>query len=45
LQIKDVDAFVDHMTRDQPPRPANMQNIVAINQGKRPCTIRCSGTP
>jgi len=27
------------MTLDQPPRPANMQNIVAINQGRKPCTM------
>ena len=27
------------MTLNQPPRPANMQNIVAINQGKKPCTM------
>lgn len=27
------------MTRDQPVRPANIVNIVAINQGKRPLTI------
>lgn len=28
------------MTHGQPPRPANMVNIVAINQGKKPCTMR-----
>jgi hydroxyacylglutathione hydrolase len=27
------------MTADQPPRPANMENIVAINQGQRPCSM------
>jgi len=27
------------MLHDQPPRPANMNNIVAINQGKTPCTM------
>jgi len=27
------------MLRDQPPRPANMANIVAINQGRRPLTM------
>ena len=27
------------MTADQPPRPANIQNIVAINQGRRPLTM------
>ena len=27
------------MLQDQPPRPANMANIVAINQGHKPCAI------
>ncbi|MCI0408336.1 MAG: MBL fold metallo-hydrolase, partial [Acidobacteria bacterium] len=27
------------MNADQPPRPANMRNIVAINQGLRPLTL------
>ena len=27
------------MNTDQPPRPANIENIVAINQGKRPLTM------
>lgn len=27
------------MTTGQPPRPANIQNIVAINQGRRPLTM------
>lgn len=27
------------MVSDQPPRPANMTKIVAINQGKSPCTL------
>jgi hydroxyacylglutathione hydrolase len=39
LQFREVDSFVEHMTREQPPRPANMQNIVAINQGRKPCTM------
>lgn len=33
------------MLRDQPPRPANMVNIVAINQGKRPYTTRLPDIP
>jgi len=33
------------MLRDQPPRPANMANIVAINQGKRPYTTREPAVP
>ena len=28
------------MLHDQPPRPANMENIVAINQGKKPYSMR-----
>ena len=27
------------MNTDQPPRPANIENIVAINQGRRPLTM------
>jgi hydroxyacylglutathione hydrolase len=33
------------MLLDQPPRPANMVNIVAINQGKRPYTTRDPDVP
>ena len=39
LQFEDRDAFVAHMTADQPVRPANIANIVAINQGRRPLTM------
>lgn len=39
LQFEDRDAFVAFMNRDQPLRPANILNIVAINQGKRPLTM------
>jgi hydroxyacylglutathione hydrolase len=39
LQIDDRDAFVRFMTSDQPVRPANIANIVAINQGRRPLTV------
>ncbi len=34
LQIDDEDAFVAFMNADQPVRPANLENIVAINQGR-----------
>ncbi len=33
------DEFIVFMTADQPVRPANILNIVAINQGKRPLTM------
>lgn len=39
MQFADRDAFVAFMTADQPPRPANIANIVAINQGRRPLTF------
>lgn len=39
LRFSDRDAFVAFMTADQPVRPANIANIVAINQGKRPLTM------
>ncbi len=39
LQFDDLERFVDHMNKDLPPRPANMSNIVAINQGRRPLTM------
>lgn len=39
LQFDDQNAFVAFMNRDQPLRPANILNIVAINQGKRPLTM------
>lgn len=35
----DRDAFVRFMNEDQPVRPANIINIVGINQGKRPFTM------
>jgi hydroxyacylglutathione hydrolase len=35
LRFTDRDAFVAFMTADQPARPANIANIVAINQGHR----------
>ncbi len=34
-QFGDRDAFVAFMNADQPVRPANLENIVAINQGAR----------
>ncbi|MCG8608324.1 hypothetical protein MJD09_25480 [bacterium] len=39
LQFKDRDAFVKYMNQDQPIRPANIANIVAINQGKNSFTM------
>lgn len=34
LQKEDRAAFIAYMTEGQPSRPANMENIVAINQGR-----------
>lgn len=45
LGFDDEAAFVEHMLRDQPVRPANMANIVAINQGKRPYSLTLSDPP
>ncbi len=45
LQIDDRDAFVRFMTSDQPVRPANIANIVAINQGRRPLTLEEPSAP
>lgn len=39
LQFSSRQAFVEYMNQDQPVRPANIVNIVAINQGKRPLTM------
>jgi rhodanese-related sulfurtransferase len=39
LQFNSREAFVAYMNEDQPVRPANIMNIVAINQGKRPLTM------
>ena len=39
LQFKEADRFIAHMIANQPQRPANMRNIVAINQGLRPLTL------
>lgn len=39
MRFTDRDAFVRFMTADQPARPANIANIVAINQGRRPLTM------
>lgn len=39
MQIDDRKAFIDFMNAEQPSRPANILNIVAINQGKRPLTM------
>lgn len=39
LQFDNRDAFVAYMNEGQPVRPANILNIVAINQGKSPLTM------
>lgn len=39
LGFEDREAFVRFMNQDQPLRPANIGNIVAINQGRRPLTM------
>lgn len=39
MRFADRNAFVSFMTADQPIRPANIANIVAINQGRRPLTM------
>ena len=30
----DPDAFVDHVTDDMPPRPANFERVIAVNLGR-----------
>lgn len=39
MQFTDEDKFVEFMNAEQPLRPANIVNIVEINQGKRPLTM------
>lgn len=39
MRFTDRAAFVAFMTADQPARPANIANIVAINQGHRPLSM------
>jgi len=39
MQFEDRDAFVDFMCEGQPSRPANILEIVAINQGHSPLTM------
>ncbi len=39
LRIKDKDRFTAYMEDEQPIKPANILNIVAINQGRRPLTL------
>ena len=39
LQLRDRPLFVAEMNAEQPPRPANVTNIVAINQGRQPLTL------
>lgn len=45
LKIQEREKFIQYMTKGQPPRPANIQNIVAINQGKKPLTMEAPATP
>lgn len=39
MQIDDAEAFVEYMSEGQPTRPANILEIVAINQGRSPLTM------
>jgi glyoxylase-like metal-dependent hydrolase (beta-lactamase superfamily II)/rhodanese-related sulfurtransferase len=39
LQLRDRSLFIAEMNLDQPERPANVTNIVAINQGRQPLTL------
>ncbi len=39
LQFDDRDAFVEFMCEGQPSRPANVLEIIAINQGRSPLTM------
>jgi hypothetical protein len=39
LKFKDRGRFTAYMQDDQPVKPANILNIVATNQGKRPLTM------
>ncbi len=45
LRFTDREAFVRYMNADQPARPANIANIVAINQGRRPLTMDAPTAP
>ncbi len=45
LNLTDEGEFTEFMLRDQPPRPANMKNIVAINQGRRPYSLELPSLP
>lgn len=41
----DEASFVKYMLADQPPRPANMAHIVAVNQGREPNTMDLAPVP
>jgi rhodanese-related sulfurtransferase len=45
LRLDNRDAFIRFMTSDQAVRPANMANIVAINQGRAPLTMEAPTAP
>lgn len=45
MRFIDREAFVRFMTAGQPARPANIANIVAINQGRRPLTMDAPVAP
>ncbi|MFT5314739.1 MAG: hydroxyacylglutathione hydrolase [Candidatus Krumholzibacteriia bacterium] len=39
MQFDDAVGFVEFMTKGQPSRPANVEEIIAINQGRSPLTM------
>lgn len=39
MQFDDAAGFVEFMTEGQPSRPANVEEIIAINQGRSPLTL------
>ena len=45
LRFRDREAFIQFMNADQPARPANIANIVAINQGRRPLSMELPRVP
>lgn len=45
LQKEDREAFIAYMTAGQPSRPANMESIVAINQGRQEAPMRSPKAP
>lgn len=39
LSLEKRESFINYMNQGQPVRPANINNIIAINQGRRPLTM------